>query len=93
MTLRGETAWIWRTDLGWTLLQWPYQFDLENVERDGKWWHTIDALGHSRGPGEFEGWLIQHQDGHLERDAFTAIAERCREVLWKRDQPPVPPGR
>lgn len=89
--MRGETAWLWKTELGWTIIQWPYQFDLENVERDGKRWHTIDGQSYSRGTGEFEGWRPRREEGFLGRDAFLAIAERCRQVLWERDQPPTPP--
>lgn len=92
ITLRGETAWLWRTDLGWSVFQWPYRFDLENVEREARFWHTIDGVGYSRGPGEFEGWLVEREDGFLEFPEFLVIAERCREALWKRYQPRVPPS-
>lgn len=91
VTLRRETAWLWKTALGWTVFEWPYQFDLENIEHDGKGWHTIDGRSHSREAGEFEGWLIRYEEGSLDRDAFLEIAERCREVLWKKDQRPNPP--
>ncbi len=85
----GElAAFIWRTDLGWTILQWPYQFDLENITRNGQPGHTIDAMVLSGGPDMFEGYLMRNEAGHMDRETFIPIVETGLRLLRKTHAPP-----
>ena len=93
IVLDGETAWVWSTELGWSVLQWPYRVDLENVERAGQLWHTVDWSNDSPRQGGFEGGLARNEQGHLDRQAFEPVAERIIRALHRRDSPPPFPIR
>jgi hypothetical protein len=77
LTVEGETYWVWATKLGFSLFKWPYQVDLENTEREGQPWHTIDwVLFFTLGGG-----LAECKPGHLDKEAFVHEAEKICEAL------------
>lgn len=96
----GETAWLWETrsdwrdpkGFGWSVLQGPYRVDLENIERDGRRWHTIDWSNRVPPKEGFEGGLERYEPGHLDRARFLEVAETIVAVLRRRDAPPSPPS-
>lgn len=89
VTLGGEGSWLWRSQHGWNVLQGPYQVDVENVERNGQRWHTIDWTNRTPRNGDFEGGLAEDMIGHLDRAEFLQKAEAIVESLRRRDAPPA----
>ena len=76
---------------GWSVLQGPYQIDLENVESNGQEWHTIDWSNRVPRKSTFEGGLARKEVGHMERLPFLKIAEDVLDALRRKDAPPTPP--
>jgi hypothetical protein len=90
ITLCGETAWIWSTELGWSVLQGTYQIDLENCQCERKDWHTIDWSKRSLSRDVFEGGLFRNESGHLENDEFVILAAELVAALRRKDQRELP---
>lgn len=70
----GVTAWIWKTEQGWSLLRFPFRVDLEQNELR----HTIDwvRLGSS-----IEGGQLVAGSSSMDRDTFLEIAFRAFNSL------------
>jgi len=91
IAIGGETAWIWKTESGWRVLQGPYQVAVENWNRQGEDWHSFDFDNASpRGGGVAFGGGTGAA-GHLDRSAFIDVAQRIIQDLRNRDAPPFPP--
>jgi hypothetical protein len=99
----GASAWIWETgldrtvphgkahNLGWSVMQGQYHVDLENVERDGHPWHTVDWVNQDSVMDRFQGGLVRSDPGHLDRDQFIVLAAGIISALKSRLTPQSPP--
>ncbi|HVT10827.1 MAG TPA: hypothetical protein VHE55_01060 [Fimbriimonadaceae bacterium] len=77
-------GWFWETGRGWSVLVGGHEVVLENCERDGKRWHTIDWRDYATLTGQFAGGLARYEDGHMDLKEFLPLAERLFTILQER---------